>query len=423
MSQRSRPAGRDGRSAPATPVAAPVGAPAGSSRLPGSALWGRGFRPFFLLAALQGAAAVAVWAAASAGLGAVPAWLPGPWWHAHEMLFGFVAAAVAGFLLTAVPVWTATPPVAGAPLAGLVALWLAGRLAMAGAGALPAGLVAVVDLAFLPALAIALAPALARPGQARNRGFLAVLTGLTAANAVMHAQAAGLLAAGARPALYATVDGIALLIVVIGGRIAPAFTRNALQRAGVTAPVRSPAWLGAAAIAALLALTAADALQVPPTTTGALAGVAALAVAARMAGWQSARTLRDPLLWSLHLGVAWVAVGLAARAAAELLGALPPTAALHALTAGAMGGTILAVMSRVGLGHTGRPLVPPRGTVLAYGGVHGAALLRVLGPTLLPEWTVVLVLASGLLWAAAFVLFAVLYAPILLRPRIDGLPG
>jgi uncharacterized protein involved in response to NO len=385
------------------------------------ALWGRGFRPFFLGASLYAAAVLPFWLAVWTGFAAPPAWLWPAAWHAHEMLFGVVAAAIAGFLLTSVPVWTATPALSRLPLAALFALWLAGRIAMALAGRLPHALVAGVDLAFLPALALCLARALVPARQPRNVGFLGVLAALFLCNAGVHAQALGLAVPASR-ALRLAVDLVVVLIVVIGGRITPAFTRNALMRAGVEAPVRARPWLDRAAVAGALGVALADLVAPRSLASGALALFAALAIAGRMAGWQTLRTWRDPLLWSLHAGLVWVAAGLALVAASDLTGRLPPAAGLHALSAGAMGSMILAVMTRVALGHTGRPLSLPRGALLCYALVHLGALLRVVAAAL-PGAPGVLLVRGGVSWSLAFALYAALYARILCTPRVDGEPG
>lgn len=386
------------------------------------ALWARGFRPLFLLAGVWGCVSPIAWVAMLCGCIAPPAWLSPVAWHAHEMLFGVVAAAVAGFLLTSVPVWTDRPPVAGRPLAALTALWIAGRLAMLGAASLAPIAVAASDLAFLLALVVCLAPPLLAGSQRRNWGIVAILLGLCGANARIHAEAVGWGQASAETALRFAVQLVVVLLVVIGGRITPAFTRNAFARAGIEAPVRSSPGLDRWAIALVCLLPASELLWPRTSWSGGVALAAALAVAGRMRGWQTLRTWRDPLLWSLHAGYAWVCVGLVLVAVADLGRAVPWTAGLHALTAGAMGSMMLAVMTRVALGHTGRPLVAPRGVVAVFGLVHAGALVR-LGAAFAPGISLPLLTVAGVLWGAAFGLFVALYAPILTRPRVDGAPG
>jgi len=276
-------------------------------------------------------------------------------------------------------------------------------------------------VAFLPALAGALARPLA--GQRRNAGFLLVLLALAVANGLFHANAIGRPSVTASAALRCAVDLVAVLLVVIGGRITPAFTRNALAGRGAADAVRPSPGLDRLALVGTAIAAGAGLFPQTEALRGAAALVAGLAVAARLVGWRPWRVLDTPLLWSLHGGQAWLAIGLVATGIAALGGPVPPTLALHALTAGAIGATVLAVMTRVALGHTGRPLEPPRGTALAYGLVNAAALVRVAGPAALPGRVLAVWIGAGLLWAAAFALYLVLYAPMLLRPRVDGKPG
>jgi uncharacterized protein involved in response to NO len=388
-----------------------------------SGLWGRAFRPFFLGLAIHTALVVPWWAFAWVGAAPVPAWLHPMAWHGHEMVFGLVAAAIAGFLLTASPVWSGGPALVGRPLAALVGLWVLGRVAFAAAGVLPSGLVAVVDVTFLPAVALVMARTLRGSGQHRNHAIVGVVLALAAANAVVHAEALGLVSGVAGRALRFAVDVVVVLILVIAGRITPAFTQNALRRRGLEPGVRSWPAAGAVAIGAgaALAVTAAVAGRSP--WTGLLAILAGLAAAVRLAGWRGWSVRSDPLLASLHAGSAWVAVGLLLVGAGDLGAPVPATAGLHALTAGAMGTTILAVATRVGLGHTGRPLVLPPGVVWSYALVHLAAAARVAAPFAPAETHRALLVASAVAWAAAFGLFAIRYGPILAGPRADGRPG
>jgi len=386
-------------------------------------LWGRAFRPFFLLGAVHAALVVPWWTLVWLGMVPAPGWAMPTWWHAHEMLFGFVAAAIAGFLLTAAPVWSGRPALTGAPLAGLVGLWLAGRVAMAAAGVLPPWLVAAVDVAFLPMLALVVARTLWGAEHRRNHGVVAIVSVLALVNVGVHAEVLGHAPGVAGRALRFGVDLVVVLLLVIGGRITPAFTRNALRARGVDAPIVGRAWVDRCAIAAAAALAVVSLVAGRSMATGLLAAIAGAAALARLAGWRTLHTLRDPLLWSLHAGAGWLVVGLLLVAASDLGGPVPATAGLHALTVGAMGTTIMAVTTRVGLGHTGRALVLPRGAVACYVLVHGAAAARVASPFLSADPQRVLLLVAAVAWGAAFGLFALLYAPILTAPRDDGLPG
>ena len=390
----------------------------------GCPLWGRGFRPFFLAAAIHAALSISAWTAIWLGALPAPTWLTPIWWHGHEMIFGFVAAAIAGFLLTAVPVWTARPALAGLPLAALVALWAAGRIALLGAAAVPVWLVGVIDVAFLPALAAVLARTLWGSGQYWKYGILAVVSALAVANAVMHAGALGLVSmSAAAQALRLGVDGVVVLMLVVGGRITPVFTANALRRLGSAARVRSFRWLDRATVGAAVLFAFAEVIARGSVWSGVMGVTAGVAAGCRLLGWQGWSVRTDALVWSLHAGMAWVAAGLILIGAADLGAPIPPMAGLHALGAGAMGMMVLAVMTRVGLGHTGRPLTLPRWAIASYLLVQVGALLRV-GAAFFPgDVQLLLLVPASLAWAAAFGWFAALYAPILMRPRVDGKPG
>ena len=382
-----------------------------------------GFRPFFLFAGAYGALAVAAWFAVLHRLytGAATAFphgaLPPHLWHGHEMLFGFAGAVVAGFFLTAVPSWTGREPVRGPLLGALALVWLAGRIALWSAAVLPPALVAALDLAFVPFLAILVVRALAGGWSRRNAIFLPVFAALFAGNVLFHLDAAGFAPGlGARGLLLA-LDAVLFLLAVIGGRVVPAFTTNALRRAGEERlPVsRPPVEIAALLSVALLAV--ADLTAPDGAATGAIAAAAALIHAVRLSGWRGHRTLAEPILWIIHLGYAWLVLGFALKALALLGDFLPATAAIHALTIGAIGSMTLGVMSRAALGHTGRELKVSPPIVAAYLLVSAAALARVAGPALLPAYEPQALAAAAILWIAAFGLFTVFYFPILTRPR------
>jgi uncharacterized protein involved in response to NO len=388
----------------------------------GPALFRHGFRPFFFAAGLWAVAALALWLLILAGALALPTAFAPVTWHAHEMIFGFAMAAVAGFLLTAVPNWTGRMPLQGLPLMGLALLWLAGRVAVACGetpGPVPA---ALVDLAFpLTLLGVVLREVLAGRNW-RNLPVAAAVAVLLTANLLTHLEAIGL-ADTAALGLRLAVATLTALITLIGGRVVPSFTTNWLKKRGET---RLPAPFGrldrvalALTVTALLAWTAAP--DSPPTAVLAL--LAGLAQALRLARWRGHRTLAEPLVWVLHLGYAWVPIGLVLLAFAALRSDLvPQAAALHALTAGAVGTMTLAVMTRATLGHTGRPLTAGPGTAAIYALVTMAALGRLLW-ALWPGAFPVLLSASGLLWLGAFGLYLALYGPMLLRPQADQRPG
>lgn len=392
------------------------------SSQPAVALFAYGFRPFF-------------WAAGAFAMFGLIAWLwiymigaqplrnqPPQLWHGHEMLYGFVAAAIAGFLLTAVPSWTGARGFAGAPLIVLAAVWLAGRLAFAVASVLPFPVVAICELAFLPALAVLLAPPLLR-AKNRNTRLLFVLAAIWITDCVFVIAMLRDDALLARAALLVAIDIVVLLITIIGGRIVPAFTANALRARGMAAEMRSSRWVEAIVIGAMIAVVVVDVFAPWGVVAGGVAALAAIAQAVRLTGWRSLRTRGEPLVWSLHLAYVWLPVALAMKAIYQLTGAAWSAYWLHALTIGSATSMVLAVMTRAALGHTGRALVAGWPIAIAYVLLSLAALVRVFSPSLVAmdyRWTVLL---AGALWVAAFALFLLVYTPILMRPRVDARPG
>lgn len=360
-----------------------------------------GFRPFYLLAGAFAALAVPLWGLQYAG------WLPGAniLWHAHEMVFGYAFAVIAGFLLTAVRVWTGRPTPTGAALAGIVALWLIARAlafwslpAAAWAGAL-----------FALAVAWGIGRPLLAAGNRRNYFFVVLVLALGAAGVAVQRWPQLGLALG--------LDLVLFVIAVVAGRVVPMFTNNGVPGAGA----RRHAWVEAAALGSLLALAAADFAERTELAAG-IAVFAAAAHAARLALWSPLRTLRKPIVWILHASYAWIVVHLALRGLTGF-GLLPYALGTHALTVGAIGGMTLGMMTRTARGHTARPLVAGRAEIAAYVLVQLAAVARVIVPLLLPATYLGAALAAALFWCAAFAAFTVAYVPILARPRLDGAPG
>jgi len=379
-----------------------------------------GFRPFFLLAGSQAALQVPVWLAQVAGGLSLRLPYGANLWHGHEMLFGFGGAAVAGFLLTAVPSWTGIPTPRGRWLGAFAALWLAARLAFALGGLLPPWVAAALDLPFLPLLGVMVAVPLLRAGKWRNTMFLGILAVLTGADALVLAEMGGLADCG-RNGLFLALFALILMVGVIGGRIIPAFTQSALRQAGIAWQPRAAPLLEKLAVASLAAVAVLEAV-LPGSSWAGLACLAAAPLhLLRLVRWEGWRARRIPLLWVLHLGYLWLPLGLMLMGVAGLApDLLRPEQALHGLSAGCIGTMVLAVMSRAALGHGGRPLVPARPIVAAYVLVWGAAWVRVFGPLVDPLPALWL---SGLAWSAGFALFVMVYAPICLSPRADGQPG
>lgn len=377
-------------------------------------LWALGFRPFFLLAAVMSSMLLVLWLLALEGLLALGGAYGAAGWHAHEMIFGYTAAVIAGFLLTAVRNWTRLPTASGWRLVTLVLLWFVGRVVMLGAGMLPTITVVIIDLVFLPVLAASLAPSLWRAQAWRNFVLIALIGVLVLANLSVHLEALNLFAGGSQIGQRLGLGAVVMMMVVVAGRVVPAFTQNALPQL----TVRDWVWASRLAIALTALYFACVALPFRPVVTGSVTFAAAVANGIRMLAWRSLGTRHVPILWVLHLGYAWIVTGLALSGAALLTPSVPSSAGTHALGVGAIGTLTLGMMSRVALGHTGHALIVPSPIVLAYGLVTLAALARV-AATFFPTKSVLL-LVAGLAWAAAFAMFTAVYWPILARPRVDG---
>jgi uncharacterized protein involved in response to NO len=383
-----------------------------------------GFRAFFWLAAINAASSIATWLAYLSGMPIGTQGWPPMTLHAHEMIHGTVVAAIAGFLLTAVPNWCGSPPLRGARIGALLALWGIGRLALVAGDVIPRPLVALLDGAFLPVLAFVLGAPIARSRKWRNFPVVGVLLALALANGAMHA---GLMRTDPqllRAGVYGSVYLAVVLMLIISGRVVPLFTRNALQRKTPDISVESNSWIGGSAIAATILALGLDLVLPASHASGSVALLAAALILVRQWHWKPGHTLARPILWILHVGHAFLALGLACHAAATLGSALPRTAALHAFTAGAMGSMILGMMTRVSLGHTGRPIEASHFTVVAYVAVVTGALVRVFGPMwVAPSHQLPVMLLSGCAFAAAYLIFAIEFAPILWKPRIDAPTG
>ena len=378
------------------------------------ALWNLGFRPFYLLASAFVAIAVAAWVLQYSGaLG--PAAVRGPAWHAHEMLFGYTMAVVAGFLFTAVRNWTGRPTPAGGMLAAIVLLWVAGRVLMLTPFGLAAG---VVNALFPLAVAVGIGVPLFASGNRRNYFFVALLAGMSAAVLLFHLSATGAADWPARASLRVGLDIVLFIVAVVAGRVIPMFTNNGVP--GADAGRRT--WLERASLASLLVLLALDVALVEGPWIVAASLAAAALHAARLWLWHPWRTLRAPLVWVLHAAYAWIAVHLALRGMAEL-GWIASPPATHALTIGVIGGMTMGMMTRTARGHSGLALVAGMPEVVAYWLVHLAAVVRVAGAIVLPSAYVAGVVVSGLMFSAAFAIYAVRYWPILTRPRVDGKAG
>jgi uncharacterized protein involved in response to NO len=380
----------------------------------GPALLSYGFRPFFLFGSLYAGLAILAWLPMFHGeLELSTAFAPRDW-HIHEMLYGYLSAVITGFLLTSVPNWTGRMPLQGRPLLVLVLAWAAGRIAVTTSAWIGWEAAAVIDNAFLLLVAAVMGQEIIKGKNWRNLKVLIALGVLTGGNIVFHVEAHLMGAAdyGVRVGIAATM----MLIMLIGGRIVPSFTRNWLAREN---PGRLPASFGPFDIISMIAAgTALAAWIAAPdwSVTGAALIAAGLLQAVRLARWAGERTWRDRLVLVLHVAYAFVPLGFVLTGLASL-GLISTGAGIHAWTGGAMGLMTLAVMSRASLGHTGRALVATTAMQVLYGLVTVAALARVCA-AIHPGWSGTLLHVAGVAWAAAFVGFALAYWNIFTRPRV-----
>lgn len=388
---------------------------------PRLALFAQGFRPFFLLAGLVALGVIAPWVAALHGAALPEGPLPLPHWHAHEMLAGFVGAAISGFLLTAVPNWTGRPGYGGAPLVLPVTLFVLARLALAPGSPVPVGPAATLALLPLPVLLLTVMPALIRAGRPRLFGPPALVLGFWTGDLLMLGDAAGWFPGTWEAGEHLMLNLALALVGLIGGRIVPSFTVNALRKQGRDATLRPVPGVDAGAVAALLAVALTDLVAEGTALAGVVAAVAAVLTVLRLSRWHGLATLDQPILWVLHLAYLFIPVALGLKALDLLTGAFWESGWLHVQAIGAIGLMILAVMTRATLGHTGRALRAPQAAVIGYVLLPLAALARAFGPLVLPG-SAGLALA-GALWLAAFALFLWGFAPMLLAPRPDGKPG
>jgi uncharacterized protein involved in response to NO len=381
----------------------------------GPAILGYGFRPFFLSAALWAVLAMLLWIAALAGWVPLPSHLSALDWHIHELLFGYLPAVVAGFLLTAIPNWTGSLPVVGWRLLLLMAVWWLGRAALLFPAALGVEAAAALDLLFLLSLIGVAGREILAGKNWRNLRVLVLVALLWAANLLFHMEAAYGSAAGGYGVRLGLSAGL-LLIILVGGRIIPSFTRNWLAKRSAA---KMPASFGAFDAVVIVLSAAALGLWVfllESTFTAGACLVAGAAHCLRQARWRPLDTGAEALVWVLHLAYLFVPLGFLALGAAMISDdLLPASAALHLWTAGAIGVMTLAVMTRASLGHSGRPLTASAGIQVLYLLAAGAALARLIGG--LAPGTLWVLELSGLLWACAFGLFLALFFPLLARRK------
>jgi len=381
-------------------------------------LFALGFRAFFALAGLAALILIVFWNAMFNGSLTAEHYYPNNYWHAHEMLLGYAAAVIAGFLLTAVKNWTGKPTVTGDPLASLCLLWLYGRILPFYAGLLPDALIALVDFAFLPALAYQVSKPIIEAKQYRNLFFIGLLLLLALGNGLIHAEMLGLQDNMASTGIQLAVATIIVLILIIAGRVFPFFTERGIPG---TLIIRNPL-LDNLSVASAVVVFALQLVGISGTLLAVAALAAVAANIARLSGWYVQRVIYVPLLWVLYAGYAWIILGFVLTALAAYSVVLP-SLALHAFTLGGIGALTLGMMARVSLGHTGRALKASNAIAIAFLLINAAALFRVLLPIAMPGWYENLIYVSTLFWLAAFSLFVFVYTPILTRARIDGQEG
>jgi uncharacterized protein involved in response to NO len=391
---------------------------------PDSVLWHLGFRSFFLAAAAYAAITLLLWLGVLHGIIPSFGYFSPSVWHAHEMIYGFCGAVIAGFVLTAAQNWTGQRAVHGRQLQTLWIIWFLGRL-----GILifprPNIFATGLDLAFFPLVGVYLLPHLRDSEMKPERVFLLYFILFFSANLVLHLEAFGLLQGYSSQVLRLAVHTVVAMICFMGGRVIPFFTESSIAK------VQPKTW-PAVELLSHITLWLFILTQLIINDSLVAAGVAVLTCLAhliRLIGWQVRRIRRIPLVWVLHLGYLWICIGFLATGLstpvetirANLPVFFPPTLAIHAFTVGGLGLLIFGMMSRVSLGHTGRRLHPTALTVIGFHLINLAACLRFLGPLLAPQQMSLLYQISGLFWVTAFGLFLVVYRRILTGPRADQL--
>lgn len=377
------------------------------------------FRPLFLLGALFSIVSLLIWTAWFNGLVSFSLYGSGLWWHTHEMLFGFVTAILTGFLLTAVQNWTQQSTVKGWSLFGLVACWLLARIFLLLPETIPVALTILVDVMYLPIVALLMLKPILKISQWRNLIFVFVLLIMAAVNGGFHGIMLSEQYQYLAPLSYLMVMLVTLVMCVMGGRVIPMFTANGTR----TEKVLPLAWLEIAALVSVILCVpaATGVLNLPPQATAWLFFIAALTNAIRVFRWRIWVTFRVPLVWSLHLSYWAIVLGLLLFGISQISSLVSTSQAIHTITVGGMGGMILAMIARVSLGHTGRMIETNWVMAAAFLLINLALLTRVFGSYIFDDYLHVLVAAS-LLWGLAYAIFLWRYVPILSQPRADNRP-
>ena len=390
-----------------------------------SPFWRAGFRPFFTTGALYALTVLSLWILILAGVIDYETHIAPSLIHGHEMIYGFGVAAIAGFILTAMPNWTNTEPLSGKPLIALFGLWLFGRLSLWAGTFLPYSLLATVDLLFLPVLSIYTARILIRTGNKRNLMLPGIFMILAVFNLCFYLAETGIAPHSSRVILEAAISLLLLLITIIGGRIVPAFTRNALAAKGLKVDIGAPGKLSILCILGTAVMMAGDLLIADnwPEPFAYFCALLAGLHLARLYFWKGWMTFSDPLLWAMHAAYLWIPIGLVLKAYGFVTYGYFWEGALHALTAGAIGTMILVVTIRAGLGHTGSILRTNPYLTAALWIITFSAIFRVLQSFIENDFSEQLLYLSSAFWVLAFGLYLVNFLPLMTRPRLDGKPG
>jgi len=378
------------------------------------ALFSLGFRPFFLVAGLSAFLLMAYWLHVfSAGL-VVSDQIAPVYWHSHEMIFAYTAAVIAGFLLTAVKNWTGVQTLKGTWLAALFLIWLLPRLMFV--LNVDVFWLAVVDLLFLPLLAIAIACPILKARQWNNLFFVSLILIFAASHLVFYLQFLAGLDAGEEWGVHTALGVVLIIITVMAGRVIGFFIER-----GINENVKSFRWANQLALWATVAFVALQ-FVLPKSWLTMIVVLAMLGHLGRLVGWHHQQLWRVPLLWILYLGYIWLTLGFALTAL-ELNGLVAETLAIHMFTVGAIGVITLGMMARVALGHTGRAMQQHKLVTLAFVVINIAVILRVFAPLLWPQLHLLWVQLAGASWILAFLCFSLVYLPILWFSRVDGRPG
>ncbi|MCW8890431.1 MAG: NnrS family protein [Sedimenticola sp.] len=383
----------------------------------GMTLLALGFRPFFLAAGFSALFLMLIWLGAWSGAYPLPSYYGVIGWHSHEMLFGYTVAIIAGFLLTAVRNWTGVTPPTGKLLGLLALLWLMGRVTPFLESVIPGIIIAAIDLAFLPAVALGVQPALWQGQQKVNRIFVPLLLVMAIANLYVHLQSLGY-TSGALQGTDAMLYLVAFLITLLGGRVIPFFTEAVIP--GHQSKRDNKVEM--ATVILLGGLVLSQFIYPVAWLTGLLASGVAITQLIRVSGWYNHQIWRVPILWVLFTGMIWLIIGFTFVALASF-GFAGTNLAKHAITVGGIGVLTFGMMARVALGHTGRPIDSHRLINACFVLLNIAAVVRVFGPLVLPQQYTLWVHLSGGLWIISFLIFCIIYTPMLMKPRVDGKAG